>query len=390
MPADHGAIQPYDRAALIFLCGILLLWAQLSNPIFNANFQQYRYLAESFLAGRLDFLELTGTSWGDSAPYRKAYYWPLGILPALLMTPFVWLWRWFGAGFQQGYINFGLILWTSYLVFSLAKKYRHNNHDAAWLTLGFFGSSSYLSVALVPWSWHLSHVVAVWLLLMAIHEYLGGQRWTWIGLLVGMVFASRQTAGLAVLGFAALLLSSNRNRSKNPSDLVQYFVGFGAVVSMVLFYNYLRFDSPFESGYSYQAVPKPDGALFGVWNFWQNFRVFFFNIPIAVERMPYFAADPFGMSIYVVSPWLLLLRPKTWHFQDTLLAANIAIIAGGFLLWWSTGSNQLGYRFSLDFMPFLYWLMLRTDAVKITPAIKIIIAISVPLNLYFLTKVFNG
>ena len=390
VPADHGAVPVCDRAALIVLCGILILWSQLTNLIFHAKFQQYLNLAESFLAGRLDFLELTGASWSDSAAYGSVHYWPLGMLPALIMTPFVWLWGWFGAGFQQGYINFGLTLWTSYLVFSLAKKYRHNNHAAAWLTLGFFGSSSYLSVALVPWSWHLAHVVAVWLLLIAIHEYLGKQRWTWIGLIVGMAFASRQTAGLGVVGFAALLLSSEEIKSKKLSNLVHYFVGFGAVVAMVLYYNYVRFDSPIESGYHYQLGFKPEGSLLGFWNFWRNFRIFLFNLPITVERMPYFAAEPFGMSIFIVSPWLLFLRPKTWRFQDTILAANISIIAGAFLLWWSTGSNQLGYRFSLDFMPLLYWLMLRTNAIRTTPTIKIIIGISVLLNLYFLTNVFNS
>jgi hypothetical protein len=96
------------------------------------------------------------------------------------------------------------------------------------------------------------------------------------------------------------------------------------------------------------------------------------------------------MSIFVVSPWLLLARPARWNSQDSLLVANIVVIALSFLSWWSTGSNQMGYRFSLDFLPLLFWLLLRTGAARVTPAFKVSVALSVLVNLYFLTNVFNG
>jgi hypothetical protein len=379
-----------DRGALIVLCSILLLLAQTTNLIFPAKFQQYRYLAESLLAGRLDFLEITGTSWDDSAAYRGAYYWPLGPLPALIMAPMVWLWRYFGQTFQQGYVNFALIAWTSYLVFRLARKHGQDIDNASWFAVAFIGSSSFLSMAIVPWSWHLAHVVAVWLLLLAIHEYVGRQRWALIGFTVGLVFASRQTAGLAAIGFATMLFSSERHWQRKLSDSVLFALGFGAVLLIVLYYNYFRFNAHFESGYNYQLGWKPDGPLIGFWNLWPNLRVFLFNIPIATDRLPYIVADPFGMSIAIVSPWLLFLRPRKWYCQDTLLAASIATISLAFLLWWSTGSNQLGYRFSLDFMPLLFWLMLRTDALRLTVGVRAIIWVSVLINLYFLTTVFRN
>lgn len=270
-----------DRGTLISLSSVLILIAQTTNLIFPAKFQQYRYLAESFLAGRVEFLELPGTSWGDSAPYRGSYYWPLAPFPSLLLTPFVWLLRYFGQTLQQGYVNFLLIAWTCCLIYRLARKHGKNNDYACWLTLAFVGFSSYLSMTLIPWSWHLAHVIAVWLMLLAIHEYLGRRRWQLIGLYLGLVFASRQTAGLVTLGFAALLFLNDR----------------------------------------YAATKFMDGVRFVL---------------------------PIG------------------------------------------GSNQLGYRFSLDFLPLLVWLILRTDALRFTAPVKTTIALSVLLNLYFLTTVFNG
>ena len=120
---DHNLARLLDRGAMTILCGALFLIAQTTNLIFPAKFQQYRYLAESLLAGRFDFLEITGESWSDSAAYRGAHYWPLGPLPAVVMAPMVWLWRSFGQTFQQGYVNFALIGWIFYLVFRLARKH---------------------------------------------------------------------------------------------------------------------------------------------------------------------------------------------------------------------------------------------------------------------------
>jgi hypothetical protein len=132
------------------------LVAETTNLVFTVKYEQYRYLAESFLAGRLDFLELPGTSWNDTASYGGKFYWPLGIFTAVFLAPFVLIWRSFGATFQQGYIVFPLLIGTFYLVFRLARKLGKSGDEAGWIALAFVGSTSYVAIALVPWSWHLA------------------------------------------------------------------------------------------------------------------------------------------------------------------------------------------------------------------------------------------
>jgi hypothetical protein len=379
-----------SRSVLFLLCALILLVAEATNLIFTVKYEQYRYLAESFLAGRLDFLEIPGISWDDTAPYGGKFYWPLGMFPAVFLAPFVFIWRSLGATFQQGYIVFPLLIATFYLVFRLAGKLGNSSHEAAWIALAFVGSTSYLAMALVPWSWHLAHVVAVWLLLIAIHEVLDRRRWALIGFILGLLFATRPTAALSVMSFAGLLMLEKDPWPKKLSNAGLFIACFVAVLFVVMYYNDLRYNSPFETGYNYQLGWKPDGALTGVWNIIPNLRVFLFGVPVGVDRFPFFAPNPFGMSIFVVSPWLLLARPARWNWQDSLLVANIVIIALSFLSWWSTGSNQMGYRFSLDFLPLLFWLLLRTGAARVTPAFKVSVALSVLVNLYFLTNVFNS
>lgn len=379
-----------DRGLLHSLCGLLLFVAQITNLIFDNKFQQYRYLSETFLIGRLDFAEMPGGSWDDTAFFDGAYFWPLGAFPAVLLTPLVLISRLFGKSFPQGYLVFALALWTFYMVFRLAEKLGIVGTERTWMALAFVGSSSYLAIALVPWSWHLAHVVAVWLLMLALHEYLGQRRWPLIGLILGLLYASRPTAALNIFFFlGALLMSDDPWRKKRSS--AAYFLGcLLSVVLLVMYYNSARFGSPLESGYNYQVGMKPDGPLIGPWNILTNLRVLLFGVPILIDRFPFFAADPFGMSPLVVSPWLLLVRPQRWSRQDSLVVGNMAIIVLVLLCWWSTGSNQMGYRFSLDFLPLLFWLLLRTDAISISGLFKITVSVSVLLNFYFLTTVFNS
>ena len=385
-----GATRWLDRGGLYVLCGLMLFVAQVTNLIFDNKFQQYRYLSESFLAGRLDFAEMPGSSWADTALFGGARYWPLGSFPAVLLSPFVFISRLLGATFPQGFLVFALAVWTFYLVFRLAEKLGKVGTERAWMALAFVGSSSYLAIALVPWSWHLAHIVAVCLLLIAIHEYLGQRRWALIGLILGLVYASRPTAGLNVLFFVGALLLGDDHWRTTRNSSTRFLGCFLSVVLLVMYYNRARFGSPFESGYNYQFGMKPDGPLYGPWNVLSNLRVLLFGVPIRIDRFPFFAADPFGMSLLVVSPWLLLLRPLRWDWQDSLLAIDMAVIVLVLLCWWSTGSHQMGYRFSLDFLPLLFWHLLRTDAVSVNGPFKIAVFVSVLLNFYFLTTVFNG
>ncbi len=384
------AMRWRDRGALYALCAILLFVAQITNLIFDNKFQQYRYLAQSFLTGRLAFAAMPGISWDDTALFSGAHYWPLGAFPAILLMPFVFISELFNMTFPQGFLVFPFALWTFYLVFRLAEKLGKPGAERTWIALAFVGSSSYLAIALVPWSWHLAHIVAVGLLLLAIHEYLGRRRWPLMGLLLGLVYASRPTAAMNILFFlGALFLGDEPWRTKCKSST--YFLGcFFSLALLVMYYNFARFGSPFESGYNYQIGMKPDGPLLGPWNIPTNLRVLLFGMPIGIDHFPYFTADAFGMSLFVVSPWLFLVRPQRWNQLDSLLVVNMVVIVLVLLCWWSTGSNQMGYRFSLDFLPMLFWLLLRTNSVDINTVFKITVFMSVLLYFYFLTTVFNG
>ena len=45
--------------------------------------------------------------------------------------------------------------------------------------------------------------------------------------------------------------------------------------------------------------------------------------------------------------------------MDYMLAVNIFILMLVALAFRSTGARQIGYRFSLDYLPFVFWLLMR-------------------------------
>jgi hypothetical protein len=49
-----------------------------------------------------------------------------------------------------------------------------------------------------------------------------------------------------------------------------------------------------------------------------------------------------------------------WDLINKLIALDIGLVLLAVLAFRSTGFEQVGYRFSLDFLPFVFWLLMRS------------------------------
>jgi hypothetical protein len=92
----------------------------------------------------------------------------------------------------------------------------------------------------------------------------------------------------------------------------------------------------------------------------RNFGIMTLGRPHVVSRPPYLVPDPRGMSVLLVSPWLLfavlpLLRPDRPGARRTAAWCWLAVVAVSLphLLYVNSGWIQFGYRFALDWLPFL-------------------------------------
>jgi hypothetical protein len=167
-------------------------------------------------------------------------------------------------------------------------------------------------------------------------------------------------------------------------------------------YNYARFGSIGETGYSYIFPPEFDPAVATAGDFLQ-YRVrelgifapdyFLFNfiymfiagphVDFAGRYMTELAAfDINGASIFLVTPVLLLALLAPWSRAFWFGLGTCALILGLTLFYHSNGFSQYSaQRYALDWLPVLLVLLLRAMKREHVPVLSILIAYSMVVTL---------
>jgi len=367
--------------------------------------QQFAFLARSFLHGDLAFQEMPGDSWADTSPYGSRYYWPLGPFPAVVLMPFEFLGSAFGIFFYQGYLQPLFDLAVLAIVFRIARVTGYGNKDSLCLAFGFAFATAFLGLAIWPWSWYFSQVITCMLVFATIAETIGKRRPWILGTLFALVLATRVTAALGALWCVGEILRADSPRRKKLGSLFAIAVPLVVVGVLLLAYNHARFDNAFDQGYAEQIIPSHAEAgralsIVNLHHLAANLYTLMLGTPIPVRRddvstvlaFPYVVANPWGMSLWVTSPLFLYLFGLR-HRDDTslLLLLTSFVIAVPILLYYGIGYRQFGYRYSLDFLPFLYYLLLRNYRQQrgdLTVGFKAVLVLSAVWNLYLFTGYF--
>lgn len=376
---------------LLLIAGGILVLAKWNFSL--SGEQHFMNLAQSFLKGHLYLLQQPESGWGDTSLYQERHYWPLGPFPAVLLIPFVLL---FGPSFRQGYVLFVSNLLSLYLVYRIASRITGTANTGLWLAFGFVFATAYLFVAMLSWSWYLSQALGNLLLLLALNEYVGPRRFWIIGTALGAALATRATLGLAAIFFVGAILLEGEKEEKR-TDLIRLCVPAACSVALLLGYNYLRFDNLLEFGYGLQLISNEPAVnrTYGLWSFVHfpaNLYYFLFKGPEAfivprsrVLTPPYLYPDRWGMSILFTSPLFL------WVFQASLrdrLVGLCALTSGAMLFvilgYYGIGVTQYGYRYAIDFYPFLLVIVCLVLKPGMSPWLKGLIVLSAAFNLLLL------
>jgi hypothetical protein len=362
---------------------------------------QWQMLAQSFLHGKLYFLH-TPNPITDSAFWAGRYYWPFGPFPAVVFMPFVALADVLKVNFLQGWIQFPLVVLVFVLAYRVGKKF-FSADDAAWFAVAFTFASAFLWIASMPGWGYLPYVFSAAAMWAALYEYLGRKRQWLIGLLMAIVLASRTTAALGIVFFLGdILFLSKITWRKKIKSAVELLAPFVVALLLLAVYNYARFGNVFETGYAFQISANQSltaaraYGLFSIVHVPGNLYYFLFSAPLPVFRdavshvlaFPFLKANPWGMSILVTSPYLLALFFLSHREKiSRLLIATAIIVIIPSLLFFGLGYRELGYRFALDFMPFVYFLFMRNYAAQfgaLSIRLKWLIALSALFDLYLL------
>lgn len=381
--------------------GTLWNWASIFlDDIRTTNvWNWFRAVLLFLLSIGLLFWFVRGNSWSDTSPYDARYYWPLGPLPAVVLMPFEFVANAFGSFFYQGYLQPLLVFALLVIVYRIARVEGYEALDSAYLGFGFAFATAFLGVGMWPWSWYFSQVITCVLVFAAIAETIGKRRPWMLGVLFALVLATRVTAALGVLWCIGETLRTRDPWRKKLESLAVIAVPVVLVAGLLIAYNHARFDDAFDQGYAEQIIPPHAAAgrevgIFSPRHLPGNLYTLLLEGPILIRRdnvsmvlaFPYVIANPWGMSVWVTSPlflYLLGLRPRDG--TSRLLLLSSCVIAVPILLYYGIGYRQFGYRYSLDFLPFLYYLLLRNyhqQRGHLTGGFKAVILLSAIWNLY--------
>jgi|SRR3989344_50610 len=357
-----------SKVIIIFLFDFIFVL----NFMFKSE-QQFSYLANSFLNGKLFFLTQPLT-WNDTTFFNGNYFWPLGPFPSIVLTPFVYVSNLFGIFFSQGYLQFFIVVGVFLLIQRIAKTLKYSTNDAFFWAFAFCFASVFLGVSVVPYSWYFSQVITVFLMFLSLYEYLTKKRYFFLGITTALIYLTRSSAALVVVLFLLDIFVLNKEKIKSKlADLAKLTAPIILAVVLLFNYNYARFGNIWEIGYSNQMIPEETAkareyGIFSLAHLPGNLYYFLLAAPTPVFRdklshvlaLPYIFNNPWGVGIIFTSPYLIYLFFINYKEQLLkILLITSGVIAIPIFLYYGIGFRQFGYRYSLDFLPLLFLILIK-------------------------------
>lgn len=350
----------------------------------------YLHLARSFAHGALD-VDAMSDRYRDYVVANGHKYLPFGPFPAVLLVPFIWL---IDAGVHLVFFGYALTLVNVALMWRLLGRVETASELKPWIVLLYFAGTPYLSITLGGISTFFAQIVVTTLLLLAINESLGRFRPLIVGLCVGLAAASRMTAVFAI-AFFVFMMWTQPGTSTRAAMKRTGLLGLGVAMPLagVALYNAARFGSVFETGfglallYDTQLETARAAGLFSVQHVPRNVQMALLELPrimMADGRIvwPVLRPSPWGMGLFFTSP-ALLYAFRAGISDRFVKACWLAVLATAIPLfaYYGIGFVQFGYRYALDFMPFLVLIAARGVG-RSTSVSRLLISVSVAINIW--------
>jgi hypothetical protein len=232
--------------------------------------------------------------------------------------------------------------------------------DAFFALLFGFGTLAW-SCSIRGEVWFTAEVVGVTLTLLYLHAALGAARPFLAGLAVAFAAITRTP-----LAFSAIFFVFEAFRTSRPvllKRLVPYASAIVLVAIPMALMNEARFGNFLEFGHSqlYNNRVNAQVAQYGLFHYAFLER----NLHAAFTRLPEIQFHPLrigfngeGMSLFVTTPlFFYLLWPKRKGVLQRELWLMVAAVALPGFFYQNSGYYQFGFRFSLDYTPYLIVLL---------------------------------
>jgi len=387
----------------LIILSFSVLWLANYFPVSDnlKTSQHHVYLADSFLHGKTYFMnaeERIG-GWNDTALFNKKHYSPHGVLPAVILSPFVLI---FGTDFQMRYLSFVLVLIIFIVVYKLNNLLTAGKkNESLWLAFFLVFSTVFIAQMFLVNTYSFNKILTIMFLLLALYEFFNRRRFGMCGIYIALAGLTRGSAYLAILFFILEILFYDDHWRIKFKELFSLLLPVSVSVLIMFYYNYVRFGNVMETGYALQILVWPffekmrEEGLFSIKHIPANIYYFLLKGPecilsnprMMVLNYPYISYNLWGLSIVFTSPLFLYLLFKIKLNNKTIRHAllTIFVIAVCIFSYYGIGYAQFGYTYALDFYPFLYLILALCLAEEgLTKRIKVIILSGFLFNIYLL------
>ena len=370
-PADPvGRARTLDAGVVAWMASVAILYAAATAIRTQAGDfgpDPMMILAKDILTqGRFDLTTITTLN--DVVTFNGRHYQamsPLPVVPYFVFVPFEGLWP-----FSRWIVSAVVGIAAAWMSLPLARRYGPGGPADWWLaTLGAFGTMLF-TLSIEGDFYYLAHLESVLLISLALVEWTGRRRPLLLGLLIGLAGLARPTLWIVAVPFGLVLLwealaaetvIGARFRRAVAAAFAFGLPIAGAVVVTGLF-DLVRFGSPLENGYSISDVTDPRLAalraqgLFALSHVPDNVGLFLFGgIDHVRGWFPFIVPSVQGQSIFLTTPAVLLALGATVRDRTNLVLWASVMLAAipVFLYYGGGGAWTYGYRYAMDFMPFL-------------------------------------
>lgn len=330
----------------------------------------------------------------DRGPAERKYFVSFPPLPAVLMIPFFLL-----VGYGTNDVVFSVLFaalnvplaWMMLRQLAACGYSERSPTDDLWLTAMLVFGTAHLWVAAQGTVWFTALVVGLTFNLLYMLFAVDARRPLLAGLALACAFSTRASLVFASLFFFHQLFTTVRDADgrRDWAGIARRGALFVApclaVGISLLLYNYARFEKFTEFGHTYLATGTiariRDFGLFHPAFLERNLHAAFTLLPrFQGWEWPFVKISKHGMSLFLTTPalvWALWPRRRTPISLGLLLAA-LAVLTP-ILFYQNTGWLQFGFRFSIDFLPYVVAL-LAVGGPPLSRAFKAAVVLGVLIN----------
>jgi len=345
---------------------------------------QFVWLADALLHGQLH-LRTPPPNLNDWVKLGDRWYVSFPPFPAVLMMPFV---LFAGLTFNDVFFTIVCGALNVPLLYRLLRRIAERGEEGAApgrpplehavLALVFaFGTLAWCC-SIRGEVWFTAEVVGVTLTLLYLHASLGARHPVLAGLCIACAAITRTPLAFAAIFFpleaifagkevstASLrdALRDEKRRRELLGKLGLYLLPIALVALPVAWANVVRFGHATEFGHSHLYANRVNAQI-------QRYGLFHYaflerNLHAAFTRLPLIQFNPLklgydaeGMSLFVTTPlYLFLLWPREVPRLHRALWITTALVAVPGFFYQNSGWLQFGFRFSLDYTPYLIVLL---------------------------------